>query len=245
MTHWPHRLSTLLLLALVAACADVPPDEASDNDVAALEQGYVGDRNGSSSDDVDASDDGALSTLAARASAPDRAVLAYTWKGQETGYWCGPGSTRIALSTRLTTLPSQTQLAGELGTTHDGTARADLVRVLNDHLAPPKAYRSIAMDTVPTQAQRDLLKTNLVERLASGYPVVANVLSGWRPPGYPSGTIGHFVAVVGYEQKGERVLIADPAGEGSAGHRWENVPRTYWISLHDLGTWIGGRGYSG
>jgi hypothetical protein len=74
--------------------------------------------------------------------------------------------------------------------------------------------------------------------------MVANVLSGWRPPGYPNGKIGHFVAVMGYDQGGDSVLIADPAGDGAAGPRWVNVPQSYWISTQDLGTWVGGRGYS-
>ena len=29
------------------------------------------------------------------------------------------------------------------------------------------------------------------------------------------------------------------------GASWNAVPRTYWISLTDLGTWIGGKGYTG
>jgi hypothetical protein len=40
------------------------------------------------------------------------------------------------------------------------------------------------------------------------------------------------------------VLIADPAGEGAGGSSWTNVPRTYWISISDLATWIGGKGYT-
>jgi hypothetical protein len=82
------------------------------------------------------------------------------------------------------------------------------------------------------------------DNIDAGYPIVANVVSGWRPPGYPGGTIYHYVAVIGYDQSGDRVLIADPAGDGAAGTSWSNVPRTYWISTYDLGTWIGGKGYA-
>ena len=70
-------------------------------------------------------------------------------------------------------------------------------------------------------------------------------LSGWRPPGYPTGTIGHFVAIVGYDTTADKVLIADPAGAGAPSPRWINVPMSYWITMHDLGTWVGARGYTG
>jgi len=39
---------------------------------------------------------------------------------QQTGYWCGPAATRIALSARISP-PSQQQLANELPTTTNGT----------------------------------------------------------------------------------------------------------------------------
>ena len=50
----------------------------------------------------------------------------------------------------------------------------------------------------------------------------------------------------GFDQSGAKVLIADPAAQGhGGGASWNNVPQTYWISLQDLGTWIGGKGYTG
>jgi hypothetical protein len=167
--------------------------------------------------------------------APPKKVLDFTWNGQETSYWCGPGSTRMAIGSRMGP-PTQQELATFMGTTTEGTARVYVVDALNHWLTPTIEYKSVPVDMVPTQAQRDLLKKSIVERLASGYPVVANVLSGWRPPGYPTGTIGHFVAVMGYDENGEKILIADPAGAGAAGPRWKNVPKTYWITLQVLGT---------
>lgn len=231
----------------LAGCGDDPAEEVTEPTSAALLNALVGDK-GSPPDPAESDptkrvnfslDDSVVNEAA------DRVVLNFTWFGQPNGYWCGPGAMRIALGTRLSQPPTQPVLAEFLGTTTEGTARVDMIRALNNWLAPDTPYESIPVDSRPTQAQRDLLKRNLVWRIGTGFPFVANVLSGWRPPGYPSGTIGHFVAVVGYEERGEKVLIADPAAEGSAGPRWENVPRTYWISLQNLGTWIGGRGYSG
>jgi hypothetical protein len=73
---------------------------------------------------------------------------------------------------------------------------------------------------------------------------VPSVGSGWRPPGYPSGTIYHYVAGVGYADGGDSAVIADPAGAGADGSSWTNVPKTYTISTWDLGTQIGLKAYA-
>lgn len=239
-------------LALVAACAAPVTDEVTSDGAALVEQSesdYVGDQGGTLGPSefdptkVPGFEVGLERTLA---NAPAKKVLSFNWYGQPNGYWCGPGSLRMLLSTRMSNPPGQPELAAYVGTTTQGTIRVEAVKALNYYSRPEhNPYMSIPMDSRPTQAQRDLLKKTVVSRIASGWPVLANVLSGWRPPGYPSGQIGHFVAIMGYDDSGEKVLIADPAAEGSAGPRWENVPRTYWISMQNLGTWIGGRGYSG
>jgi len=177
---------------------------------------------------------------------PSMRVLDIEWQGQQTYYWCGPGSTRMAISTRLTHPPSQQELATLLGTTTDGTDNIGLVAgALNRYLSV-NFYQSKDMNDPPTAAQQDGLKHDILVRIGDqGFPLVANVISGWRPPGYPSGTIYHYVAIVGYDQDGDRALIADPAGDGAGGSSWTAVPRTYWISIVDLGIWIGGKGYAG
>ncbi|MGZ3421393.1 MAG: C39 family peptidase [Polyangiales bacterium] len=179
--------------------------------------------------------------------APTKVVLTVTWKGQETGYWCGPGSTRMALSTRMssTALPSQTTLASYLGTTTAGTDNIGLVAGALNHYLGTTRYKSVDINDPPTTAQHTHLKTDIVDLITEGWPLVANVISGWRPPGYPSGTIYHYIAIVGFDEGGEKVLIADPAGDGAGGSSWSAVPRTYWVSLSNLATWIGGKGYTG
>lgn len=176
-------------------------------------------------------------------------VLNIVWQRQETGYWCGPGSTRMVISTREEKLPSQTTLAEELGTTTNGTDHiSQMVTLLNARWKLTGADAYVARDIYdpPTAAQRALLKADVVKRINAGYGIVVNVISGWRPPGYPtSGTIYHYVAAIGYDQSGDKVLIADPAAEGSASTAWSQVPRTYWVDIDDLGTWIGGKGYTG
>jgi hypothetical protein len=170
-------------------------------------------------------------------------TLPFTWFGQERYYYCGPASTKIALSARMTP-PSQNTLAASLGTTTNGTDdTANVVATLNRYLGTTWYERKPVNDP-PTQAQRDLLKQDLVFDIDRGWAIVANVVSGWRPPGYPSGTIYHYVAVVGYANDGNSAVIADPAGAGAGGSGWTNVPKTYTISTYDLGTWIGMKAYA-
>jgi hypothetical protein len=246
--RFPPSVVMLAGLVLVSACSAPVADDDAAESMAALETGYVGDRGGLREEgEVDPTRLPGFRSGLERTSeeAPARVVLDFTWFGQPNGFWCGPGSVRMALSTRMETPPAQPVLADFMGTTREGTARADTVRALNQWLAPKVPYVSIPVDMRPTPEQRDLLKKTVISRLSSGWPVVANVLSGWRPPGYPGGTIGHFVAVVGYDDHGDKIMIADPAGAGSAGPKWEDVPKTYWISFQNFGTWVGGRGYSG
>jgi hypothetical protein len=170
-------------------------------------------------------------------------TLPFTWYGQERYYYCAPAATRMALSARISP-PSQDTLAASLGTTTDGTDdTSNVVATLNRYLNTTWYERKPVSDP-PTQAQRTLLKQDIVFDVDRGYAIVANVVSGWRPPGYPGGTIYHYVAVVGYADNGDSAVIADPAGAGAGGSGWNNVPKSYTISTYDLGTWIGLKAYA-
>lgn len=179
------------------------------------------------------------------AGAPASRVLGYQWQGQQTYYWCGPAATRIALSARMTP-PTQTTLASQLRTTTNGTDHIGLVVNALNHRLGVNHYSTRVINDPPTAAQEAALKQSLVASISNGYPLVANVVSGWRPSFYPGGTIYHYVAVVGYDQGGDRALIADSGAEGHGGSSaWYNVPRTYWVTTRQLAVWIGGKGYAG
>ncbi|WP_232828077.1 C39 family peptidase [Kribbella monticola] len=164
-------------------------------------------------------------------------TLSIQFQYQQTGYWCGPAATRIALSARISP-PSQQQLANELPTTTNGTDWiGQVTRVLNNHLGTGWYETKEMPNDPPTQAQRDLLWRDVVLDINNNYPIVANIVApaNNHPPGYPNYTIYHYFTVIGYDTSDSTVLIADPAGFG---------PATYWLTFNQLATLIPPKGYS-
>ncbi|MFC6162932.1 C39 family peptidase [Kribbella jiaozuonensis] len=157
---------------------------------------------------------------------------------QQTGYWCGPAATRIALSARISP-PSQQQLANELPTTTNGTDWiGQVTRVLNNHVGTGWYETKEMPNDPPTQAQRDLLWRDVVLDINNNYPIVANIVApaNNHPPGYPNYTIYHYFTVIGYDDSDQTVLIADPAGFAPTA--------TYWLTFNQLATLIPPKGYS-
>jgi hypothetical protein len=164
-------------------------------------------------------------------------VLQVDYQVQETGYWCGPAATRIALSARGV-YRSQAALAAELGTHIGGTDHiGQVTNVLGGYVG---WYETKEMpNDPPTQAQRDLLWRDIVLDIDNGYAIVANIVAppGNQPPGYPPGqTIYHYFTVIGYNDANMTVLIADPASFGGN--------QIYWLTFNQLATLIPPKGYS-
>ncbi|GAA1695463.1 hypothetical protein GCM10009745_46550 [Kribbella yunnanensis] len=158
---------------------------------------------------------------------------------QQTGYWCGPAATRIALSAKTSNLPSQQQLANELPTDEDGTDWiGQVTRVLNNRLNTGYYETKEMPNDPPTQAQRDLLWHDIVYDIDRGWALVANIVApaNNHPPGYPNYTIWHYFTVIGYDSSDSTVLIADPAGF--------NPNATYWLTFNQLATLVPPKGYS-
>ncbi|MEU8259231.1 C39 family peptidase [Micromonospora sp. NPDC048999] len=163
------------------------------------------------------------------------AIADYQYQAQPNGYYCGPASTRIALSAEGMQV-SQDKLASELGTTLNGTDSAfDITRVLNDHTGGKYKTTEI-QDNVATQAQIDQLRADVKTAVDQGRPVVANILgTALDVDGVAHSYTGHYLTVVKYKDDGNTVLIADPASPGEP---------TYWMNVTDLANWIASRGYS-
>jgi hypothetical protein len=168
---------------------------------------------------------------------PSSKVLDYEYQSQPNFYWCGPAATRIALTARGKN-PAQDYIAKKLGTTVNGTNSAnDTTRALNS-LGDTDFYHTREIPgRSASPAEMDRLQADVVRAISNGYPVVANVVGaatdtagGWH--GYDG---GHYVAIVGYEDDGRTVKVADPANP--------NVS-SYWVTTIDMANWMARRGYS-
>jgi hypothetical protein len=183
---------------------------------------------------------------------PKKKTLSFTWEGEQKYYMCGPSATRMALSTQMASPPSQDDLGSYMGTTTNGTDDISNVKGALDHYLSTTFQTAYLPNDPPSQMEKDALKQRLVASIDAGYGMVANIVAGWRPPFYPqSGTIYHYIALVGYDADGDQVLVADPAatgcGDGLCGDSssaFYNVPKSYWIATSDLGEWIVPKGYA-
>jgi hypothetical protein len=167
--------------------------------------------------------------------AKDERSARFDYQAQPNFYYCGPASTRIALSAEGRTV-SQDELAAKLGTTENGTDSAiDITRVLNEYTGG-KYQTTEIRDDVATREQVERLRVDVKAAVDAGRPVVANILGGALDiDGVEHSYSGHYLTVVEYRNDGNTVLIADPASP--------NEP-TYWMDVTELANWIAGRGYS-
>lgn len=164
---------------------------------------------------------------------------------QETGYWCGPASTQVVLSSRGIVMSEQ-ELARQIGTTTAGTDFVGLIERVLDNITPDARYTSVYIGNDPaTYDQRKDLWLNIVRSIDAGYGVVANIVApvsnyprgvkGSASPSYRGGTVFHYFAIMGYDDtSGARaVWIADPGFP----------PFGYWISFDQLASLIPPKGY--
>ena len=180
---------------------------------------------------------GALVAPTIASAAPlSRHVLNVDYQVQETGYWCGPAATRIALSARGIYV-SQADMAAQLGTTTNGTDWIGQVTGVLDNYVGWYETKEMPNDP-PTQGQKDLLWNDIVLDINNGYAIVANIVApaNNHPPGYPDYTIYHYFTVIGYDDANMTVLIADPASfQGN---------QIYWLTFDQLASLIPPKGYS-
>ncbi|MDG4801865.1 C39 family peptidase [Micromonospora sp. WMMD980] len=167
---------------------------------------------------------------------PSRKVLDYDYQAQTTYYYCGPAAVRNALSATGIER-SQDTLAVALGTTEMGTNSAeDTTRVLNQQVKGDP-YRTRMIPGAATRAQIDQLQADVVRAVGNGRAVVSNIAgdatdTDGRWHSFPG---GHYIAVVGYQNDGRTVRIADSADP--------SLP-SYWVTTIDLANWMATRGYS-
>jgi len=169
--------------------------------------------------------------------APPRAkALDYQYKAQENYYYCGPAATRMAL-TALDRAPSQDEVAKHLRTTVNGTDSAeDVTRVLNE-LGGDKDYRTVSIPgPLASDDETARMKSDIVRAISDDRAAVVNIKgtaidTDGQAQSYPG---RHYVTVVGYDEDGDKVTIADPAAP----------KRVYSMTIEKLADWTAERGYS-
>ncbi len=168
---------------------------------------------------------------------PTSKLLEYDYQAQINFYYCGPAAVRNALSATGVER-TQDELAGPLGTDQFGTDSAeDTTRVLNAEVeGDPYQTRMISGGSA-TSAQMDQLQADVVKAITEDRSVVVNIAGsatdtagGWHS--FPG---GHYVAVVGYDDDGRLVQIADSANPATS---------SYWMTTIALANWAATRGYS-
>ncbi|OEV08528.1 C39 family peptidase [Streptomyces nanshensis] len=234
--HRSRAIAVTVTLAATGLLAGPGVALADDSHSAAVSQ--VAAEPGASAAPVEVTRDGShVRTKASEAKAAK--TLEVDYQVQETGYWCGPAATRIALSARQAP-PSQADLAAQLGTTENGTDDISQVTgVLNDNLGSNDYESKYMPDDPPSQAQKDALWQDIVGDIDNNLPLVTNIVAppGNQPPGYPSDqTIYHYFTVIGYDDANSTVLIADPASFGGN--------QIYWLSFDQLASLIPPKGYA-
>jgi hypothetical protein len=166
------------------------------------------------------------------------AMLPHQTALQPNYFYCAPAATRIALSAHGD-LASWDQLAGELGTTPDGTRSAnEVTRVLNAHLGAGR-YKTVEISASKASPEQvAALQRDVVTAAGRGDAVVANIAgtvtdTAGDVHSYPG---GHYLTVIAYSDGGQTVRIADPADT-------QGTPE-YNLPVGTLANWIASRGYS-
>jgi hypothetical protein len=159
------------------------------------------------------------------------------YQAQPNFYYCGPASTRIALTATGHNL-SQDEIAKALGTTEAGTPSAeDTTRVLNQIIGSNKYQTTALPDTPVKPEQMDKLQADIVTTIDDNRAIVANIAGTTTDTDGATHSYegGHYITVVGYRDDGRQAKIADPANPNVA---------SYWVSTIDLANWMATHGYS-
>ncbi|MFC8847328.1 MULTISPECIES: C39 family peptidase [unclassified Micromonospora] len=159
------------------------------------------------------------------------------YEAQPNFYYCGPAAARNALSVQGKNIDVDT-MAEEMGTTEAGTNSInDITPVLNKETGR-KAYHSTEMPADKVDGKHvEKLRADIVRAVDDGRAVVANIAGTATDTDGVSHSFegGHYISVVGYDDGGKTVTIADSANPDQASYR---------IDVDALAHWIASRGYA-
>jgi hypothetical protein len=157
---------------------------------------------------------------------------------QETTYWCGPASARQSLSFHRTNsgsstgLPSQTTLAGRIGTTTDGSSTAAIAAALNTYngVFGTVSYLASNITDASNPYETFVNRIGTMLRSITVNPTAPIILAQTRYiPRYRGVASRHYMTISGINDNVSPMQMrsADPHYNSAYyGMRWENVGST-------------------
>ena len=154
-----------------------------------------------------------ISALAATSALYGLHTLSATNYKQETTYYCGPASARQSLSWHKaksgssTALPSQTTLAGRMGTTTSGSLTTGIVRALNSYNGAFGTVNYVASNLTDTGNPTTAFYTRIGWMLQDARTVPIILASTARIPRYNGHASRHYLSVSGINDLGTTVTM--------------------------------------
>lgn len=153
-----------------------------------------------------------------------------TLQKQETGYWCGPASARVALSFHKAisgsshALPTQSTLAKKIGTTTDGSSSTGIAKALNSDYGKYGHFSYAVKKYDKTHPYNDWYE-KVYTMLKGKQTTPINLVQTDYMKRYldENKRIRHYITISGWN-KGDTVRTNDPNYDNRFyGSRWEAI----------------------
>ena len=142
---------------------------------------------------------------------------------QETPYYCGPASARQSLSWHKAksgssaALPSQSTLAGRIGTTSSGSLTTGIVRALNSYNGTFGTVNYVASNLTDTGSPTSAFYTRIGWMIQDARTVPVILTATSRIPRYNGHVSRHYMSVSGINDSGSSITMrsVDPNSNSS------------------------------
>jgi hypothetical protein len=154
---------------------------------------------------------------------------------QETSYWCGPATVRQSLSYHKSasgsgvSLPSQSTLANEIGTTTSGSVTTAMVRTLNSYSGKFGSIYYVASDIEDTSNPYESFVNRIGTMLRSGSTAPIILVQTNYLERYKGHSTRHYITISGFDDRTSTITMrsVDPNRDlRFYGTRWEPVGTT-------------------
>lgn len=154
---------------------------------------------------------------------------------QETSYYCGPASARQSLSWHKaksgsgTALPSQSTLAGRIGTTSSGSLTSGIARALNSYDSTFGNVYYVASNLTDTSNPTSTFYTRIGLMIEGGVTAPVILTQTSRIPRYNGHASRHYMTVSGIDDRTSTVKMRSVDPNWSSAYRgvyWDNMGST-------------------